>query len=53
MPDTPQGIISRTLAWFTHPTYSDTDPVDWFAFFVLALIAGFLWRKVVIQLIEG
>jgi hypothetical protein len=48
------GLIQKTLAWIAHPYRdADSDPVDWFAFFVLALIAGFLWRKVVIQLIEG
>lgn len=48
------GIITKTLNWFAHP-YNDTDsdPVDWFAFFVLALIAGYVWRKILINVIEG
>lgn len=48
------GIISKTLAWISHPyNDADSDPVDWFAFFILALIAAYLWSKVLRQLIEG
>jgi hypothetical protein len=43
------GLISKTLKWFTHPAYSDADPVDWLAFLVLVIIAGILWSKVVKQ----
>jgi len=46
------GLISRTLAWIIHPTYSDADPVDWFAFAVLVIIASLLWVKVVRLTIE-
>jgi len=47
------GIITKTLNWFTHPTYADTDPWDWFAFLVLVLMAGLLWSKVVRQVLEA
>jgi hypothetical protein len=48
------GIISKSLAWIAHP-YNDTDsdPVDWFAYAALAIIAAYLWSKVVRQLIES
>lgn len=42
------GIISGTINWITHPwNDDDQSPVDWFAFFVLVLIAAYLWSKVV------
>jgi len=48
------GIITKTLNWITHP-YNDksTDALDWFAFFVLVVIASFLWTKVVRQVLEA
>jgi hypothetical protein len=48
------GIITKTLNWIAHPfNDTDSDPIDWFAFFVLALIAAYIWRKVVINIVEG
>jgi hypothetical protein len=49
----PQGLISKTLAWILHPSYSDADPLDWFAFVVLLLIVGLLWSKVVKQTLDA
>ena len=48
------GIITKILAWISHP-YNDTDsdPIDWFGFFVLALIAAYIWAKVVRNIVEG
>lgn len=48
----PQGIISKTLAWITHPTYTDSDPVDWFAGFIVIFLIGMLWSKVLRQIVE-
>jgi hypothetical protein len=47
------GLISKTLAWISHPFNDDSDPIDWFAFFVLTLIVAYLWSKVLRQLVEG
>lgn len=47
------GIITKILAWFTHPQFADSDPVDWFAFLVLITMAGLLWSKVVRQTLEA
>ena len=51
--DMSSGIISKTLCWITHPQFADSDPVDWFAFLVLILMAGLLWSKVVRQTLEA
>jgi hypothetical protein len=47
------GLISKTLDWVLHPQFSDTDPVDWFAFTVLLMLAGYLWSKVIRQTLEA
>jgi hypothetical protein len=47
------GIISKTLDWFDHPTYTDTSPLDWFAGFIIVLLMGMLWSKVLRQIVEG
>lgn len=47
------GIISKSLDWIFHAQYSDTKLVDWFAFFLLALGLGYLWSKVVRQVLEA
>jgi hypothetical protein len=49
----PIGLISKSLAWITHPMFADSDPVDWFSFLVLILLAGLLWSKVVRQTLEA
>lgn len=49
----PTGIVSKSLAWIFHPTFADSDPVDWFGFIVLVLLAGLLWTKVVKQTLEA
>lgn len=42
------GLISTTLDWITHPSYDEgTDLTDWFGFVMLALIAAYLWSKVI------
>lgn len=47
------GIITKSLDWILHPQFSDSDPVDWFAFLVLLLLGGLLWSKVVRQTLEA
>jgi hypothetical protein len=48
------GIISKTLAWFAHPGFTeDSDPTDWFCFVILAIMAGLLWSKVVRHTLEA
>lgn len=49
----PTGIISKILAWITHASYTDTQPVDWFAFFVVFGLLGYLWSKIVRQVLEA
>jgi hypothetical protein len=49
----PTGLISKSLAWVTHPQFADANPTDWFAFIVLILLAGLLWSKVVRQTLEA
>lgn len=41
------GLISRIYAWTWHPGNSDEPITDWIAFFILALIAAYLWSTVV------
>jgi hypothetical protein len=50
---TSTGIISKSLDWILHPQFTDSDPIDWFAFLVLFLLAGLLWSKVVRQTLEA
>lgn len=50
--DMPQGIISKSLAWITHPTYADSDPIDWFAAAIVIFLIGMLWSKVLRQIVE-
>jgi hypothetical protein len=52
-PTTSTGLISKSLDWILHPQFTDSDPVDWFAFLVLFLLAGLLWSKVVRQTLEA
>lgn len=47
------GLISKSLDWILHPQFSDSDPVDWFAFTVLLVLLGFLWSKVIRQTLEA
>jgi hypothetical protein len=47
------GVISKSLDWIFHAQYSDTRLVDWFAFTLLALGLGYLWSKVVRQVLEA
>lgn len=50
---TPTGLISKSLAWVLHPTFADSEPIDWFAFVILLVLAGFLWSKVIRQTLEA
>lgn len=43
------GIISRIYTWVWHPGNSEETLVDWTAFFILALIAAYLWSTVIKQ----
>lgn len=48
------GILSRLLDWILHPINSAEDSgtvADWFGFLVLVLIASFLWKTVVDQIL--
>lgn len=45
-----KGLISQTLDWVTHPSYSDGNLMDWAAGLVLILIAAFLWSQVLRQI---
>ena len=42
-----KGLFSEVSQWLAHPRFSEGSPVDWFAFAVLLILAGFLWRRVV------
>jgi hypothetical protein len=46
------GLISQTLSWIEHPKYTDSEPLDWFAFALLAFLLGMLWSKVLKQIVE-
>ena len=45
--NTGDGIISKIFSWVYHPGNSDETMIDWFAFFVLALIVSYLWSTVI------
>lgn len=49
----PTGLITKMLDWSLHPTFSDSNPWDWFAFVVLFFMAGLLWSKVVKQTLDA
>jgi hypothetical protein len=49
----PTGLISKMFAWVFHPTFADSDPVDWAAFAVLFIMLGVLWSKVVKQTLDA
>jgi hypothetical protein len=44
---TGEGIISKIYSWVYHPGNSQETLSDWAAFFVLALIAAYLWSTVI------
>lgn len=45
-----QGILSKTLDWITHPSYSEETLGQWAAFLMLILCASFLWTTVITQI---
>lgn len=45
-----KGLVSNTLAWITHPTYSDASLAEWAAGLLLILALAFLWTNVVKQI---
>ena len=51
--NTPQGIVSKSLAWALHPSFADTEPLDYFVFAVLLFLVGMLWSKVIRQTLEA
>lgn len=42
-----EGLITKIYSWVWHPSNSDETVMDWVAFFVLALIAAYLWSTVI------
>jgi hypothetical protein len=42
-----KGILSQTLNWITHPSYSDGTISEWAAGLLLILLLSFLWATVV------
>lgn len=44
------GLITRTLNWITHPSYSDPNLATWGAGLTLILIVSFLWTTVIKQI---
>ncbi len=42
-----EGIISKIYSWVWSPSNSNETLMDWTAFFVLALIAAYLWSTVI------
>jgi hypothetical protein len=47
-----KGLISNTLDWLTHPTYSDASLGTWAAFLTLVLVGSFLWTTTLKQVTE-
>lgn len=45
-----KGLISHTLDWITHPSYSEASLGQWAAGLVVILIVAFLWTTVVKQI---
>lgn len=45
--ETGSGIITKIYSWVWHPGNSGESITDWFAFFVIALIASYLWSTVI------
>lgn len=48
------GTLSRMLDWLMHPINAAEDSgtvADWFGFLILVLIASFLWKTVVDQIV--
>lgn len=41
-----KGLFSEVSQWLSHPAFSEGSSVDWLAFAMLLLLAGFLWRRV-------
>jgi hypothetical protein len=44
---TGEGIVTKIYTWIWHPSNSNETLMDWFAFFVLVLIASYLWSTVI------
>jgi hypothetical protein len=42
-----EGLITKIFSWIWSPSNSTETLQDWAAFFVLALIAAYLWSTVV------
>jgi hypothetical protein len=47
------SLITQTLNWILHPSYSDETLGQWSAFLLLILIGSFLWATVVSQIAEA
>lgn len=45
-----KGLISKTLNWVEHPSYSDASLQEWAGGLLLILIIAFLWTTVVKQI---
>lgn len=44
------GVLTDTLQWITHPSYSEESLGTWAAFLLLAIMFGFLWATVIRQI---
>lgn len=44
---TGEGLITKIYAWVWTPSNSTETISNWIAFFVLALIASYLWSTVI------
>lgn len=45
-----KGLLTSTLEWITHPSYSDESLGTWAAFLLLVIIVSFLWTTVIRQI---
>ena len=48
-------MLSRILDWVLHPYNSEEDSgkiADWFGFLLLVIIASFLWKTVVDEILK-
>jgi hypothetical protein len=47
------GLISKSLDWILHPQFADVEPWEYVMFGGILFIAGWLWSKVIKQVLES